>query len=46
MPHNFCFFPGFTGKCIDLSEIPQYVREYERGNDVELWEIKYVTAKC
>ncbi|KMT00797.1 hypothetical protein BVRB_9g220740 isoform C [Beta vulgaris subsp. vulgaris] len=31
---------GFTGKCIDLSEIPQYVREYERGNDVELWEIK------
>ncbi|CAO2813323.1 unnamed protein product [Amaranthus hypochondriacus] len=37
---------GFTGKCINLSEIPQYVREYERGNDVELWEIKYVAPKC
>ncbi|XP_021846853.1 uncharacterized protein [Spinacia oleracea] len=37
---------GFTGKRIVLSEIPQYVREYERGNDVELWEIKYVARKC
>ncbi|XP_074275974.1 uncharacterized protein LOC141599763 isoform X2 [Silene latifolia] len=33
---------GFTGKCVDLSVIPQYVREYERGNDVELWEINYI----
>ncbi|KAK9677118.1 hypothetical protein RND81_11G122700 [Saponaria officinalis] len=36
---------GFTGKCIDLSDVPQYVREYERGNDVELWMIKYVAEK-
>lgn len=31
----------FVGKCLDLSLIPQYVREYERGNDVELWQIMY-----
>lgn len=37
---------GFSGKIIDLSEIPQYVREYERGNDVELWEIKYAAQQC
>ncbi|XP_021774043.1 methyltransferase-like protein 22 [Chenopodium quinoa] len=37
---------GFTGKRIDLSEIPQYVQEYERGKDVELWEIIYVEHKC
>lgn len=33
-------FPAFVGKCIDLNEFPQYVREYDRGNDVELWQIK------
>lgn len=33
--------PCFVGTCIDLSQIPQYVREYERGEDVEIWEIKY-----
>lgn len=32
---------SFRGKRVDLGEIPQYVRHYERGNDVELWEIKY-----
>lgn len=37
---------GFVGKPIDLSEIPQYVREYVRGDDVELWEIRYVTRNC
>ncbi|CAL1378008.1 unnamed protein product [Linum trigynum] len=31
----------FVGRCIDLSRIPKYIREYERGNDLELWEIKY-----
>ncbi|KAL3528775.1 hypothetical protein ACH5RR_008097 [Cinchona calisaya] len=36
---------SFLGKCIDLTEIPQYVRDYERGNDVELWQIKYVKRK-
>lgn len=33
-------FPIFEGKRIDLNGIPQYVREYDRGNDVELWQIK------
>ncbi|GAB4842173.1 hypothetical protein Ancab_012131 [Ancistrocladus abbreviatus] len=37
--------PGFVGKCIDLSTIPQYVKEYERGVDVELWQIKYNRRK-
>nr|GMC53552.1 methyltransferase-like protein 22 isoform X1 [Ipomoea batatas] len=33
--------PCFLGKQINLKEIPKYVREYDRGNDVEIWEIKY-----
>ncbi|XP_044495436.1 methyltransferase-like protein 22 isoform X3 [Mangifera indica] len=33
--------PCFVGKHIDLKEIPQYVKEYDRGSDVELWQIKY-----
>ncbi|RCV22229.1 hypothetical protein SETIT_4G204500v2 [Setaria italica] len=33
--------PGFVGKQIGLAEIPQYIREYERGNDLEIWEIMY-----
>lgn len=33
--------PCFIGTCIHFTEIPQYVREYERGEDVEIWEIKY-----
>lgn len=33
--------PGFVGKQIDLAEIPQYIREYDRGKDVELWKITY-----
>ncbi|KAK9281487.1 hypothetical protein L1049_004390 [Liquidambar formosana] len=37
--------PCFMGKCIDLTQIPQYVREYERGNDVEIWQIKYQKRK-
>lgn len=31
----------FIGKLINLTQIPQYINEYERGSDVELWEIKY-----
>ncbi|KAI5659714.1 hypothetical protein M9H77_28507 [Catharanthus roseus] len=31
----------FLGKPVDLTEIPQYVMEYERGSDVELWQVKY-----
>jgi hypothetical protein len=26
---------------MDLAEIPQYIREYERGKDLEIWEIMY-----
>ncbi|XP_065865139.1 uncharacterized protein [Euphorbia lathyris] len=33
--------PCFVGKRLDLSLIPQYVEGYERGNDVELWQINY-----
>lgn len=31
--------PSFVGKRINLTEIPQYVVEYDRGNDVEIWQI-------
>ncbi|KAF5726888.1 methyltransferase-like protein 22 isoform X1 [Tripterygium wilfordii] len=37
-------FP-FVGKCMDLALIPQYVGEYNRGNNVELWQIKYAGRK-
>ncbi|KAJ7951794.1 methyltransferase-like protein 22 [Quillaja saponaria] len=37
--------PCFVGKQIDIAQIPQYVREYDRGDDVEIWEIKYCTPK-
>ncbi|XVF24997.1 hypothetical protein REPUB_Repub13aG0175600 [Reevesia pubescens] len=33
--------PCFTGRCINIAEIPQYVGEYDRGNDIELWQIRY-----
>ncbi|KAL5974306.1 hypothetical protein ACLOJK_030970 [Asimina triloba] len=33
--------PCFVGKLVDLTEIPQYMRKYERGNDLEIWQIKY-----
>ncbi|KAF3660278.1 hypothetical protein FXO37_13567 [Capsicum annuum] len=32
--------PFFVGEQIDLRCIPCYVRDYNRGNDVELWKIK------
>ncbi|KAI3853080.1 hypothetical protein MKW92_042452 [Papaver armeniacum] len=35
--------PCFVGKLIDLTDIPQYVREYDRGNDVEIWQIRYIS---
>ncbi|KAJ4758076.1 Protein-lysine methyltransferase METTL21B [Rhynchospora pubera] len=34
-------FPCFVGKLVDLQEIPQYIREYERGKDVEIWKVTY-----
>jgi hypothetical protein len=33
--------PCFVGKLIDITQIPKYVREYERGSDVEIWQIRY-----
>lgn len=32
----------FVGTRIDLTEIRQYGDNYVRGEDVELWRIKYV----
>ncbi|RDX66039.1 Methyltransferase-like protein 22, partial [Mucuna pruriens] len=37
--------PHFVGKRMDISQIPQYVGEYDRGNDVEIWQIKYFRSK-
>ncbi|KAM5579008.1 methyltransferase-like protein 22 [Rosa sericea] len=37
--------PCFVGRCIDITEIPQYLKEYVRGSDVEIWEIKYSKRK-
>lgn len=31
----------FVGRRINVAEIPQYVRQYDRGSDIELWQIKY-----
>ncbi|RLN13003.1 hypothetical protein C2845_PM09G19390 [Panicum miliaceum] len=33
--------PGLVGRQIDPAEVPQYIREYERGKDLEIWEIEY-----
>ncbi|KAL5225884.1 hypothetical protein ABZP36_012523 [Zizania latifolia] len=32
---------GFVGRQIDLAEVPQYIREYDRGKDLEMWKIMY-----
>ncbi|KVH97969.1 hypothetical protein Ccrd_023785 [Cynara cardunculus var. scolymus] len=32
---------AFVGTRIDLTEIPRYADNYDRGQDVELWQIKY-----
>ncbi|XWS16362.1 hypothetical protein CRYUN_Cryun34aG0079300 [Craigia yunnanensis] len=37
--------PCFTGRRINVAEIPQYVGEYDRGKDVELWQIRYNKGK-
>ncbi|KAI3512619.1 hypothetical protein L1887_19936 [Cichorium endivia] len=31
---------SFVGTQIDLTNIPQYAKNYDRGQDVELWEIR------
>ncbi|XP_076902349.1 uncharacterized protein LOC143557068 [Bidens hawaiensis] len=35
----------FVGTRIDLTRIPQYAINYNRGHDLELWKIKYVRRK-
>lgn len=37
--------PNFVGMQMDISQIPQYVKEYERTHDVEIWCIKYCGPK-
>ncbi|KAH9310910.1 hypothetical protein KI387_025945 [Taxus chinensis] len=32
--------PHFIGKRLDTASIPQYIKEYDRGGDTELWEIR------
>jgi methyltransferase-like protein 22 len=34
-----------VGKQIDLAEVPQYIREYDRGKDLEMWEIMYISEQ-
>ncbi|KAF5189571.1 Methyltransferase-like protein [Thalictrum thalictroides] len=36
--------PCFVGKGIDLTDIPQYVREYDRESNIEIWQIKYLSS--
>ncbi|XP_015693798.1 methyltransferase-like protein 22 isoform X2 [Oryza brachyantha] len=31
--------PGFVGKQMNLADVPQYIREYDRGKDLEMWKI-------
>lgn len=33
--------PCFVGEQIDIFNIPQYIREYERCKELELWRIRY-----
>ncbi|KAK8916325.1 hypothetical protein KSP39_PZI022348 [Platanthera zijinensis] len=33
--------PCFVGEQIDIFNIPQYIREYERSKELELWRIRY-----
>ncbi|KAG1327120.1 methyltransferase-like protein 22 [Cocos nucifera] len=39
--HDDASLPCFVGELIDLGHIPQYIREYERGKDLEIWKITY-----
>lgn len=32
------------GKRVDLGQIPQFIREYDRGNDLEIWRIEYASG--
>jgi hypothetical protein len=30
-----------VGERIDLGKVPQYIREYDRGEDLEMWKLMY-----
>ncbi|EMS58163.1 hypothetical protein TRIUR3_10160 [Triticum urartu] len=33
--------PGLVGEQVDLARVPQYIREYNRGKDLEMWKLMY-----
>uniref|UniRef100_A0A0D9WSG1 Methyltransferase-like protein 22 n=1 Tax=Leersia perrieri TaxID=77586 RepID=A0A0D9WSG1_9ORYZ len=39
--NNNTYRPCFVGEQMDLAEIPQYIKEYDRGKDLEMWKIMY-----
>ncbi|XP_051203088.1 uncharacterized protein [Lolium perenne] len=39
--NNAAFIPGLVGERIDLGKVPQYIREYDRGKDLEMWKLMY-----
>ncbi|KAM0930313.1 hypothetical protein ACQ4PT_001050 [Festuca glaucescens] len=39
--NNAAFKPGLVGEQIDLEKVPQYIREYDRGDDLEMWKLVY-----
>ncbi|VAI93416.1 methyltransferase-like protein 22 isoform X2 [Triticum aestivum] len=38
---NATLKPGLVGEQIDLARVPQYIREYDRGKDPEMWKLMY-----
>ncbi|KAM3297971.1 hypothetical protein ACQJBY_039768 [Aegilops geniculata] len=38
---NVTLKPGLVGEQIDLAKVPQYIREYDRGKDLEMWKLMY-----
>lgn len=36
---------GFVAKLVDHRQIPQYIKEYDRGRDLEIWSIGYVSGR-
>ncbi|KAK1602646.1 hypothetical protein QYE76_027285 [Lolium multiflorum] len=39
--NNAASKPGLVGERIDLGKVPQYIREYDRGEDLEMWKLMY-----
>ncbi|KAM3215027.1 hypothetical protein ACQJBY_067154 [Aegilops geniculata] len=38
---NATLKPGLVGEQIDLARVPQYIRQYDRGKDLEMWKLMY-----